>query len=155
MPFGLCLAPAYFQKYVSAVFADLMAKNIVTIYMDDLIIPSVDYKEGIQYLKEVLKVASSHGLKINWKKCQCLKTQVNYLGFIVKDGTVMPSDEKTIAIKHFPIPTDRRAVQSFLGLTGYFRKFIPRYASIALPLTDLLKEETKFIFVDKEKHLTN
>jgi len=60
MPFGLCLASAYFQKYVNAVFADLMAKNIVTIYMDDLIIPSVDYKEGIQYLKEVLKVASSH-----------------------------------------------------------------------------------------------
>jgi len=67
----------------------------------------------------------------------------------------MPSDEKTIAIKHFPIPTDRRAVQSFLGLTGYFRKFIPRYASIALPLTDLLKEETKFIFGDKEKHAFN
>jgi len=65
MSFGLCLAPAYFQKYVNAIFADLMARNIVTIYMDDLIIPSVDYKKRIQYLKEVLKVASSHGLKIN------------------------------------------------------------------------------------------
>jgi len=83
------------------------------------------------------------------------KAQVNYLGFIVKDGTVMPSDKKTIAIKHFPIPTDRRAVQSFLGLTGYFRKFIPRYAPIALLLTDLLKEEATFIFADKEKHAFN
>jgi len=52
MPFGLCLASAYFQKYVNAVFGDLMARSIVTIYMDDLIISSVDYKEEIQYLKE-------------------------------------------------------------------------------------------------------
>jgi len=66
----------YFQKYVNAVFADLMARNIVTIYMNDLIIPSIDYKEGIQYLKEILKTTSSHELKINWKKCQFLKTQV-------------------------------------------------------------------------------
>lgn len=68
MPFGLCTSPAYFQKYINAIFSDLVAKKIVWIYMDDLIIPSVDCREGLQYLKDVLEIASSHGLKISWKK---------------------------------------------------------------------------------------
>jgi len=82
MPFGLSTSPTYFQKYVNAVFADLVAKNIMSIYIKDLIIPSNDCQEGLLHLKEVLQVASSYGLRINWKKCQFLKTKVNYLGLL-------------------------------------------------------------------------
>lgn len=87
MPFGLSMLPAYFQKYVNALFADLVTKNIVSIYMDDLIIPSKDCQEGLLHLKEVLQVASSYGLEINWKKCQFLKNKVSYLGFIKNGDT--------------------------------------------------------------------
>lgn len=83
--------------------------------MDDLIIPSKDCQEELLYLKEVLQVASSYGLEINWKKCQLLKNKVNYLGFVIENGDVTPSDEKTDAVRYFPIPSDKRAVQSFLG----------------------------------------
>jgi len=81
--------------------------------MDDLIIPSIDFEEGIHKLARTLQVASEYGLNINWKKCQILKEQVNYLGFVRKDGTVTPSDEK-INVKHFPTPMNQAAVQSFL-----------------------------------------
>lgn len=150
MPFGLSTSPSYFQKYINAIFAELVAKDIVCIYMDDLIIPSVDYQEGIKRLKTVLDVASQYGLTINWKKCQFLQTRVSYLGYIIEKGEVMPSEEKTKAVEHFPIPKNVKAVQSFLGLTGYFRKFIPNYALIARPLTNLLKKDVNFVFGDEE-----
>lgn len=67
MPFGLCTSPAYFQKYINAVFRELTAAKIVAIYMDDLIIPSVDISEGLSRLELVLKTASEHGLSFNWK----------------------------------------------------------------------------------------
>jgi len=78
--------------------------------MDDLIIPSIDSEEGIHKLARPLQVASAHGLDINWKKCEILKEQVNYLDFIGKDGTVTPSNEIINAVKHFPIPMNQAAV---------------------------------------------
>ncbi|XP_024891036.1 uncharacterized protein LOC112466918, partial [Temnothorax curvispinosus] len=106
------------RRYINAVFAKLVAEKKVSLYMDDLIIPSSDVQEGLQYLEEVLRTASSYGLEINWGKCQLLKTRVDYLGFIIENGDVTPSDEKTSAVKNFPVPTDKKTVQSFLGLTG-------------------------------------
>jgi len=90
------------------------------VYMDDLIILSIDSEEGIHKLARILQIANAYGLNINWKKCQILKEQVNYLDFIIKDGTVTPSDEKINPVKHFPTPMNQAAIQSFLGLTGYF-----------------------------------
>jgi len=107
--------------------------------MDDLIISSMDFEKDIQRLARVLQVASAHGLVINWKKCQILKPQVNYLGFIIKDEIVTPSDETINAVNIFlfqPIKRQPTSQQSFLGIIDYFRKFIPKYASIALPLTN-------------------
>lgn len=76
-----------------------------------------------------------------------MKMRVDYLGFIIEGGNVTPSNEKTEAIRHFPVPKDKRAVQSFLGLTGYFRKYIPKYATVAFLLTNLLKEfRSSFLF---------
>jgi len=108
------------------------------------------FEEGIQRLARVLEVAND-GLNINWKKCEILKKQVNYLDFIIKDGTVTPLGEKMNAVKHFPSPSNQAVIQSFLGLTGYFWKFIPKYASIALPLTNLLRKNVTFCFADTGK----
>jgi len=128
MPFGLCTSPAYFQKYINAVFRDLTAERIVAVYMDDLIVPSIDMQEGLSRLRLVLNTAAEYGLSFNWKKCQLLKSKVNYLGYIIENGKIAPSQEKTDAVKHFPKPTNIRSIQSFLGLTGYFRKFIYQYS---------------------------
>ncbi|GFW55072.1 retrovirus-related Pol polyprotein from transposon 17.6 [Trichonephila clavipes] len=146
VPFGLSTSPSVFQRYVYSIFRELMRKGVVIIYMDDLIIPAKDEKEGLEKLREVLEVASKYGLEMKFKECQFLRRKVEFLGHVVENGTIRPSIEKTIAIKKFPVPTTVKQVQSFLGLTGYFRKFIPAYSQIAKPLNDLTRKDNPFRF---------
>lgn len=149
-PFGLCVAPAVFQKFIYAVFKELIRGKIVVVYMDDVIVLAKNKDEALRRVQQVVKVAERHGLTINWAKCKFLQTEIEYLGHIVSRGTVRPSENKTKAVQNFPTPVNVKNVQSFLGLTGYFRKFIPRYAFIAKPLTDLLKKNNKFQFGPRE-----
>ncbi|GBN96450.1 Retrovirus-related Pol polyprotein from transposon 17.6, partial [Araneus ventricosus] len=146
VPFGLSTSPSVFQRYVYSIFRELMRKGIVIIYMDDLIIPAKDEDEGIEKLKKVFEVASKYGLEIKFKKCKFLRRKVEFLGHVVENGTVRPSVAKTIAVKKFPVPTTVKQVQSFLGLTGYFRKFIPAYSKIVKPLSDLIRSDNPFVF---------
>ncbi|GFY31347.1 transposon Tf2-6 polyprotein [Trichonephila clavipes] len=146
VPFGLSTSPSVFLRYVYSIFRELMRKGVVIIYMDDLIIPAKDEKEGLEKLKEVLEVASKYGLEMKFKKCQFLRRNGEFLGHVVENGTICPSIAKTIAVKKFPVPTTVKQVQSFLGLTGYFRKFIPAYSRIAKPLSDLTRKYNPFMF---------
>lgn len=119
--------------------------------MDDLIIPGKDEKEAFDRLSETLAVAAEKGLMINWKKCKFLKREVEYLGHIIGGDFVRPSNEKIKAVQKFPKPKNRKDIQSFLGLTGYFRKIILDYAIIARPLSDLLKGDRKFTFNEEQE----
>ncbi|GFT24632.1 transposon Tf2-11 polyprotein [Trichonephila clavipes] len=83
---------------------------------------------------------------MKFKKCQFLRRKVEFLDHVVENGTISPSIAKTIAVKKFPVPTTVKQVQSFLGLTGYFRKFIPAYSQIAKPLSDLTRKDNPFMF---------
>lgn len=151
VPFGLCNSPAVFQKFINVVFKELTNKKKVIIYMDDLIIPSLNYEDGVENLKMVLRVAEEFGLNINWKKCSFLQTRIEFLGHIIEDGSIRPSERKTEAVMKFPQPQNFKQNQSFLGLAGYFRKFIPNYSIIARPLTNLLKSNVNFHFGEEEK----
>lgn len=153
MPFGLCNSPAVFQKFINAVFKDLITESVVLTYMDDLIIPSQNIEEAINDLK--LEVAGRVGLQINWRKCQFLQTRIEYLGHVIENGTVRPSEHKTNAVTKFPVPKSIKDVQSFLGLTGYFRKFVLSYSTIARPLTNLLKAGAEFRFGIEEETAFN
>lgn len=150
-PFGFCNSPAVFQRHIRAIFRDLVAEKVVLLYLDDLIIPAKDEKECLEKLELVLNVAMSYGLQMNWKKCEFLVRRVEYLGYIIEAGLIRPSEKKTQAVAGFPKPTSIKKVQSFLGLTGYFRKFIKDFAEIARPLTELLKKDAKFDFGQAEK----
>lgn len=146
VPFGLCNSPSVFQRYVNAIFRELIRDRIVLVYMDDLIVLSDDDASGLRNLERVLKTASAAGLMINWGKCRFLQRKVEFLGHVIGEGSVRPSAHKTEAVKRFPEPTNVRQVQAFLGLTGYFRKFVPGYATIARPLSSLLRANVKFNF---------
>ncbi|GBM66896.1 Transposon Ty3-G Gag-Pol polyprotein [Araneus ventricosus] len=90
------------------------------------------------------RVASEYGLEINFKKYQFLKRKIEFLGYVIEEGTVRPSPSKTIAIQNFPEPKNVKQMQTFLGLTGYFRKFVPGYSKIAL--SDMLRNGVEFEF---------
>lgn len=94
----------------------------------------------------MLKVAEENGLVIKWEKCDFLSKSTKFLGHVVENGSIKPSIEKISAVRNFPKPTNVKQVQSFLGLTGFFRKFVPNYAVYAKPLSDLTKKESEFVF---------
>lgn len=150
VPFGLCNSPPVFQRFINYIFRELIALGIILIYIDDLVILASTLTEAFENLKKVLSVACEYGLNINWKKCAFLQDKIEYLGHIVKDGGIQPSPEKIQAVKNYKKPTCAKDVQSFLGLTGYFRKFVHGYAGIAKPLTNLLRSEVKFQFEQDE-----
>lgn len=114
--------------------------------MDDIIIPSQTEEDGLEKLKRVLKVASEYGLNIKWKKCDMLRRKIQFLGYEIEHGKIRAAVSKTIDVKIFKQPTTVKQVERFLGLTGYFRKFVPNYALIAKPLNDLKRKNVKFEF---------
>ncbi|GFX45285.1 retrovirus-related Pol polyprotein from transposon 17.6 [Trichonephila clavipes] len=132
---------------VSSIFRDLTRKGIVISYLDDLVIPAKNEQEGLEKLKIIFEVAKKYGLEIKFKKCQFLKKKIEFLGHIVESGTIKPSPTKTLAVRKFPEPTTIKQVQSFLGLTGYFRKYIKDYSKIAKPLSDLTRKKKTSLFL--------
>ncbi|GFS91050.1 retrovirus-related Pol polyprotein from transposon 297 [Trichonephila clavipes] len=119
--------------------------------MDDIVILAKNESEAIDRLKKVLQVSSDYGLEINFDKCQFLHRKIEFLGHIIENNKLFPSPSKTKSVVHYPEPKTTKEVQRFLGLTGYFRTFIPAYSVIAKPLSDLLRKGTPFNFDVKQK----
>ncbi|KAK7870273.1 hypothetical protein R5R35_001001 [Gryllus longicercus] len=151
VPFGLCNSPAVFQRFINTAFRPLMAQGVALIYMDDIIIPAEDDEEDLERLRQVLELFQDYGLDINFEKCQFMKRVVQFLGYTIQYGQIQPSLEKTIAVQNFPEPKTKTGLHSFIGLTSYFRKFIPEYALIAKPLSDMLKEDQEFRFEEDQR----
>lgn len=150
-PFGLSICPNYFTRFINTIFRDLIVEDGVLLFIDDAIIPSVTYEEGVAKLKRFLQKAADYGLQVNWKKTLLLTTRVEYLGHVIENSTIKPSTDKTDAVTRFPQPRTQKELQSFIGLTSYFRKFIRDYSMIARPLTDLLRKDKYFHFGESEK----
>lgn len=151
-PFGCCNSPAAFLRFINEVFRELIRKKIILVYMDDIVVLAVNETEAIERLKMVFDCAAKAGLNISWKKCQFLQRSIEFLGHVIENGEIKPSRQKSKAVRNFLEPTTIKKLQSFLGLTGFFRKFIKHYAIIAKPLTDLLRKNVEFKF-DKEQRM--
>jgi transposase InsO family protein len=143
MPFGLKNAPATFQRIIQAALSDLLYKGAIN-YLDDIIIYSATFEEHISLLQEAFKRLRQHNIKLKLSKCYFVKPEVEYLGHIISFNTVKPSPRKIEAVKQFPMPKTVREVRRFLGLTGYYRRFINHFSIIAKPLSDLTKKSIPF-----------
>lgn len=137
MPFGLANGPSVYQRMINQVLGPLRF-TIAMVFMDDVLIPSRTVEEGLTNLETILKVFNEANLTLSLKKCNFLCTKIEYLEFEISEGTISPSKRKILAVTNFPRPRDVHNVRQYLGLTGYFRRYVQQYAQITKPLTHLL-----------------
>ena len=145
MPFGLCNAPATFQRLMDLVLSGLQWSKCL-VYIDDVIIMGRTFDEHLVHLQQVFKRLRQAGLKLHPLKCHFLKREVQYLGHIVSNDGVSPDPRKTEKVSSWPTPQCTKEIQQFLGLAGYYRHFIKDFASIAKPLHRLTEKSNKFIW---------
>lgn len=149
LPFGYYEAPKEFQEYLINKFQHLIRSDKIIIYIDDIFIATESMQENLEILKEVLTIFKSHGLILNYNKCQFLKTSIEYLRYIIiydYHGGYYPQPASYRSNQNFPSTKEVIRTPRFLGLTNYFRKFIKNYAAIAAPLQALLRKFSDFVF---------
>jgi hypothetical protein len=140
MPFGLTNAPATFQCLMNAVFQQLMRKCVL-IFMDDILVYSPSLETHVVHLQQVFQVLETHQLYAKRSKCAFALTQIEYLGHIISDKGVSTDPSKTESMRRWPTPKSHTELRGFLGLTGYYRKFVKGYGILAKPLTVLLQQK--------------
>ncbi len=139
LPFGLFGAPATFQRLMDRILRPHAA--YAAAYLDDIIIYSQDWQRHMAHLRAALRALRRAGLTANPKKCAVGRVEVRYLGFHLGHGQVRTQINKTAAIAACPRPKTKKEVRQFLGLAGYYRRFISNYSDLTSPLTDLTKKE--------------
>ncbi|UYV61749.1 hypothetical protein LAZ67_1006322, partial [Cordylochernes scorpioides] len=143
MPFGLCNAPATFERMIDSVLGSLKW-NMCLCYLDDIVVYAPTFEEHLRRLQLVLSCIQKAGLSLNHKKCLFGSRRIKILGHLVDANGIHPDPDKVEAVSKFPRPRNISELKSFLGLCSYYRRFIENFAGKARSLHDLLKTEKQF-----------
>ena len=138
MPFSLKNAPATFSRLVAKLLHGL--EGFAAAYLDDIIIFSDTWKSNLKHITAVFQRIREANLTLNKRKCYFATAEVDFLGHHVGLGKVQPKQKKVEALLSFPRPTTKKQLQSYLGVAGFYRKYVPHYASISAVLFNLLKK---------------
>jgi hypothetical protein len=130
---------------MNEIFAALLKKGVL-VFMDDILVYSATLEEHVQLLQQVFSILEKHQFLIKRSNCSFAKTSVDYLGHVISKKGVATDPSKVIVVQQWPTPSNVKQVRGFLGLTGYYRRFIRHYGMIIKPLTELLKKNAQFIW---------
>lgn len=153
MPFGLCNATATFQRLMTKALGHLIKKygSVVLCYVDDILIATYDADDHLTRLEEVFTALKRAGLKLKPQKCDLFKKEVKFLGRIIDANGVRPDPEQAKIVKEWPPPTNKKQLESFLGLASYYRDFIKGFAQIAEPLQKMKRNRAIFIWGEEQQ----
>ncbi|CAK9811734.1 Retrovirus-related Pol polyprotein from transposon 297 [Anthophora quadrimaculata] len=154
MPFGLRNAPSTFQRLMDSVLSGLQG-NEMFVYLDDIVIYASSITEHNVKFRKLSDRLRKANLKLQPDKCEFLRTEVAYLGHVIGRDGVKPDPRNVKAVKDFPAPKTTKNIKQFLGLAGYYRRFIPKFSHIAKPLTALLKKDAKFEWKAEQERAFN
>ena len=147
VPFGLAQASAYFQQLISMVLQD--CSEFTMVYLDDIIIFSRNKREHLKHIQIIFQKLIDAGLKLKESKCNFFKKEIHYLGHLISSEGIHPLPEKLDTIRNMPRPKTPKEIKQFLGLCGYYRKFVPRFSDIAQPLSKLTAHDAVFIWCEQ------
>lgn len=140
MPFGLTNAPSTFQGLMNEIFRPYLRKFII-VFFDDILVYSGGEDEHLAHLRIVFDILKQHSLFIKEKKCTFAAPRIEYLGHVIDQNGVYMDPQKIESIKRWPMPVTVRELRGFLGLAGYYKRFVRNYGKIRQPLHNMLKKE--------------
>ena len=150
MPFGLTNAPATFQRLMDKIITPDLKPNVFC-YLDDIIILTENFEEHLKNLEIVLEKINQAGLTINLEKCEFGCSEVKYLGFIVNEKRLLMDEDKIKPILEFLTPKNVKQLQRIIGMTSWYRRFIPKFSEIMEPLHTLLKKGVEWKWNAKQE----
>lgn len=140
---GLRNAPAVFQHFLNDVFKEVLGRG-VTIYIDDILIYASDVEELRRLTRKVFELVQKASLYLKASKCEFEVTSMTFLGYVISNKGIETDPAKVAAVQDFPTPTNLRESRSFIGLTSYYRRFVPNFSKIASPITSLTQKDRTF-----------
>jgi hypothetical protein len=145
MYFGLTNSPATFQTMMNEIFQDLITEGVVSVYLDDILIFTNSLNEHRQITRLVLDCMREHKLYLQPEKCEFEKTKIEYLGVIISHNKVEMDPVKIARVADWPMPSNKKEVQYFVGFVNFYRRFIPGFSHYACALFDLTMKDVRFI----------
>ncbi|PIC13741.1 hypothetical protein B9Z55_027598 [Caenorhabditis nigoni] len=149
MPMGLKGSPGTFQRVMNAMIKEMQAR--VFVYVDDMVLTSETAEQHLKDVEEVLDKIEKSGMKLRPEKCKFAATEIHYLGFVLSKSGIRPNPEKTRAIDQYPTPRTVKQVRAFIGMSGFYRRFIANFSKIAAPILDLTRKDFPFEWTEECK----
>ena len=150
LPMGLCNAPGTFMQLMNETFRDMLDRCVL-VFLDDVLIFSKTKEEHLKHLREVFDRLRKQKLYVKFSKCEFMQEQVEFLGHRIGKNGLAVSQDKIQAVQEWRQPKSETEVRSFLGLANFYRRFVKDYSKIALPLSELTKNEVKFEWEDRQQ----
>lgn len=150
LPFGLASGPLSWQRTVNTIFCPYINKGI-HVYLDDIIIYAKTMEEHNELLYTAMKLLQTYNLQLKISKCTFYARDFEYLGHIINENGIRANPKKIQAIKDYPRPQTIKEIQRFLGMTAYYRRYVPNFSKISKPITLLLKKEQPFLWTDVQQ----